>query len=389
MGAGLLFLCATLRAQEEQEPLEEVQKNPWSLSLWGQHRSNAMNQAMGSKLLRGGYIGEEQIQDVRANFEGDIGVLGAAAGAEWEWTSSRQWKSSSYRLCGSIHARALGEVRLTPELFDLIFEGNEGHLGRWDVLDGSRLRASSWYQVAVGLEGRHRNRLELGVVYRPFHVESWIRTGSFFVDESVDSLYVSVRADAVYDASAGWGLALNGQWHFMREEAPFAVHFHMRNVGVVAVPGGGGRSSVDTLMEMSGLTFQGSEWSLETLQQQGFGEGLLSIDTAKVSLQMLPARFDLAIEWPLSPLSGLDATVQVGEWMAWPRAMLGYRRAFGRNWQAGVQGVVGGWGSVRPAAWVRWRAPGAHAWMLYVEDPWGWGGRSGFGRGITLRFEGL
>jgi len=49
-----------------------------------------------------------------------------------------------------------------------------------------------------------------------------------------------------------------------------------------------------------------------------------------------------------------------------------------------------GWmGAVRPAAWARWRMPNERAIMIYLEDPWGWGSDSAYGRGVTLRYESL
>jgi hypothetical protein len=81
--------------------------------------------------------------------------------------------------------------------------------------------------------------------------------------------------------------------------------------------------------------------------------------------------------------------VQMGDWMPGPRAVTGYRRAIGKQWQAGVQLVAGGWGRLRPAAWARWRKQGEHAWMLFIEDPFGWGSKAAFGRGITLRYQNL
>jgi hypothetical protein len=143
------------------------------------------------------------------------------------------------------------------------------------------------------------------------------------------------------------------------------------------------------LIETTGLAWDGPGWSLETLQEPGFGENFLSIDTAGVSVQRLPSRMDVAVEYPLSPRSGMDVALHVGEWMPLPRVMLGYRRAIGQQWQIGVQGIIGGWGRLRPAGWVRWRVPEKHAFMLFLEDPWGWGSSSAFGRGLTLRFEAL
>ena len=363
--------------------------NNFSATAWGQHRSNTLDHELGGILMRGGAIGRELIESALASQSGDMGAFGFSAGGVVKWSSNRLWKESEARICGSFQGRSLLDARWTPELFELAFMGNQGHLGRWDVLDGSQLRTTIWGTAAVGLEGRNNNRIEVGLAYRHLQLSGQIHTGYFRVNEDIDSLYASMRADASIDTRSGWGLALNGEWHFIREEAPFAFHVQIQNWGWVVVPGGGARYAVDTLLETSGFALEGPGLSLESLESAGFGENFLQIDTAGVSLQRLPGRCDVAIEYPLGPRSGCDVTLQMGEWMPLPRVMLGYRRAFGKQWQAGIQGVVGGWGRLRPAAWVRWRVPNERALTLYLEDPWGWGSSSAFGRGLTLRFEGL
>ena len=384
-----LLSCVDSHAQQENETVEEGFMGPYSITAWGQHRSNTLDHTLGNLLLRGGFIDRELVDAARLSQGSDMGTFGASAGAIWKWRSNRKWKDTEARICGSFQARALVDARWTPELFELVFKGNAGHLGRFDVLDGSRLRATAWATAAVGLEGRNKNRLELGLVYRRAQLQGQIHTGYFLVNAETDTLYASMRADARYDARGGVGLALNGEWHFIREEAPFAFHVQIQNWGWVVVPGGGGRYALDTLIETTGLAWDGPGWSLETLQEPGFGDDFLSIDTAGVSVQRLPGRMDVAVEYPLSPRSGMDVALHVGEWMPLPRVMLGYRRAIGQQWQIGVQGIIGGWGRLRPAGWVRWRVPEKHAFMLFLEDPWGWGSSSAFGRGLTLRFEAL
>ena len=97
-----------------------------------------------------------------------------------------------------------------------------------------------------------------------------------------------------------------------------------------------------------------------------------------------------SVRWPVVASRWHRLTVAGRtEWMPLPRAISGFRRAFGKHWQAGVQVIAGGWGRVRPAAWARWRMPNERAFMIYIEDPWGWGSDSAYGRGVTLRYESL
>jgi hypothetical protein len=389
-----LFASAVLIAQDESVILgdslvSESFFDQWSATVWGQHRSNTLDHKLVNIIFRGGLIERDLIESALANHKDEMGVFGFSAGSIFKWSSNRFWKDTDIRFCGSIQGRSLVDAQWTPELFELAFMGNQGHLGRWDVLDGSQLRTTLWGTATFGLEGRNDNRIELGLAYRKNQMEAQIHTGYFRVNAGVDSLYVALRAETSIDTRAGWGLALNGEWHFTREEAPFALHVHIQNWGWVVVPGGGARYAVDTLLETTGLALDGPGWSLESLQSAGFTEDYLDIDTAGVTLQRLPGRCDVAFEYPLGPRSGWDVTLQMGEWMPLPRVMMGYRRAFGKQWQAGIQGVVGGWGRLRPAAWVRWRVPNERALTLFVEDPWGWGSSSAFGRGLTLRFEGL
>lgn len=379
------WVDSTLSASE---PRDSSRFLPWSLTMWGQHRSNTMDHQLGQLLVRGGNIDRTLVDAAREIQGGDMGSFGFSSGIQLHARSRQMWKETNWRLCGSVQARWIGDSRWTPEMYDLVLTGNAGHLGRWDVLDGTRARSSAWLNAAVGIEGRHQNRVELGLVYRPFQYEGLIETGYFYVNEDVDDMFASMRAKARLSRKAAWGLALNAEWHFLREEAPFAFHVQLRNFGAVISPNPL-RFAVDTVLETSGLPFSGAGWSIASLQEEGFAEGLYTADSSGVDLQRLPGRLDLSFEYPLSPRTGWDVQVQVGEWMPLPRAISGLRRAFGKHWQAGVQVIAGGWGRVRPAAWARWRMPNERAIMIYVEDPWGWGSDSAYGRGVTLRYESL
>lgn len=361
---------------------------PWTLTVWGQQRSNSLDRDMGQKLFRGGHITPEMVASSSAAQGQDMGALGFTTGVDWRWTSLKAWKNSNARICGSIQGKWVGDSRWTPELLDLVFSGNAGHLGRWDVLDGSRARTAAWMNAAIGLEGQNQNRIEIGLVYLPAYTGVHIRNGYFHVDEDIDSLQAYMRADAEVSQRAAWGSAINAEWHFLREEAPFAFHLRIQNFGWAVVPKMT-QWKVDTLIETTGLTFQGPEWSLEAAQQEGWGADFASVDSNKTAVRMLPARLDASFEYPLGPRSGWDVQVQLGEWMPLPRAITGYRRAIGKQWQAGIQMIAGGWGRLRPAAWARWRVPGEHAIVIYLEDPFGWGTHSAFGRGITLQFQNM
>ncbi len=361
---------------------------PWSLTVWGQHRSNTMDHQLGQLLVRGGNIERSLVDAARKVQGGQMGTFGFSSGFQLQARSKHMWKETNLRLCGSMQVRWIGDSRWTPEMYDLVLIGNAGHLGRRDVLDGTGARSSAWINAALGVEGKHQNRAELGLVYRPFQYEGVIETGYFYVNESLDDLHASLRAKARISRKAGWGLSLNAEWHFLREEAPFAFHVQLRNFGAVLAPNPL-RFEVDTMLETSGLPLTGAGWSIASLQEEGAVEGLYTVDSSGVDLQLLPGRLDMSFEYPLTPRMGWDVQVQVGEWMPLPRAISGLRRAFGKHWQVGVQLVAGGWGRARPAAWARWRMPNERAVMIYIEDPWGWGGGSAYGRGITLRYESL
>ncbi len=390
----ILVVSVEVSAQSKSEFIgdslgESTYLDHWSATAWGQYRSNVLNHQFGGILLRGGSIGQDRIESALDNQNGDMGGFGFSVGGVFKWSSRQLWKNSRARICGSIQGRSLLDARWTPEMFELVFMGNQGHLGRWDFLDGSQLRSTAWGTATIGLEGRFNNRIEIGLAYRANQLVGKIHTGYFQVTENIDSLYVSMRANASVDSRPALGLAINGEWHFMREEAPFAFHVQVQNLGWVVAPAGGMRYSVDTLLETTGLSLDGPGLTLETLQSSGFGGDWVIVDTAGLSLQPLPARLDIAMEYPLGPRSGWDMALQIGEWMPLPRVMMGYRRAFGKQWQVGIQGITGGWGRLRPAVWVRRRIANERVFTLFLEDPLGWGSSSAFGRGLTLRFDGL
>jgi len=143
------------------------------------------------------------------------------------------------------------------------------------------------------------------------------------------------------------------------------------------------------LIETSGLTLTGPGLSVESIAQLTGISDLTSTSTDRYRFDLMPFRISTAFEYPIGPRSGLDLQAQAGDWMPTPRASAGYRRAVSKQYQMGIQLVTGGWGRLRPAAWVRWRKPGQCAFMLFLEDPLGWGSSTAYGRGITLRYQNL
>lgn len=360
----------------------------WDAAVWGQHRSNALDHELGRLLVRGGSIDRSLIEAARSAQGNEMGAFGFASGFAVNWNSVQKWRETDAHLCGSFGLKTLGDVRWTPELFDLVFTGNAGHLGRWDVLDGSRVRTSTWAHAAVGWVGANQSRIELGLVHRLNAIDARIQNGHFYVNETVDSLAGFVRGYVGWAERSEWGMLVNAEWHFLREDAPFAFHLRVQNVGFVLGPEWT-ELSVDTLIETTGLALTGPGLSVEALSESTGAEEILTVTSEAYRVRWMPARIDASFEYPLGPRSGWDLQAQVGDWMPVPRAMTGYRRAIGKQWQAGVQLVAGGWGRLRPAAWARWRKPGEHALMVYIEDPFGWGSKSAYGRGITLRYQNL
>ena len=225
-----LFLAVVCAAQGQLDSLT------WDATAWGQHRSNALSHELGRLLVRGGHIDRSLVEATRTAQGGEMGAFGYTSGLALNWGSLRSWKGTDARLCGSFQFKTLGDVRWTPELFDLAFTGNAGHLGRWDVLDGSRVRTATWLQAAIGLEGANQNRIELGLVYRLQSTDARIRNGHFYVSEGLDYMTGYVRGHVGWAESGSWGLATNAEWHFLREEAPFAFHLRLQNFGFLVAP---------------------------------------------------------------------------------------------------------------------------------------------------------
>ena len=377
-----LFLIATTTVSGQLDSLS------WATTVWGQYRSNVLSQELGRLLQRGGYIERPLIEAAQAAQGINMGAFGYTSGVALDWCSLRPLRNTELHLCGSFQFKSLGDFRWTPEFFDLVFTGNAGHLGRWDVLDGTRMRTASWVELAVGVEGSNQNRIELGLVYRMQSYDALIQNGYFLVNEGLDYMTGSLRGYLGWAEGPSWGLVTNAEWHFLREEAPFAFHLRLQNFGFVAAPRWT-ELKIDTLIETSGLTLTGPGLSVESIAQLTGISDLTSISTDRYRFDLMPFRISTAFEYPIGPRSGLDLQAQAGDWMPTPRASAGYRRAVSKQYQMGIQLVTGGWGRLRPAAWVRWRKPGQCAFMLFLEDPLGWGSSTAYGRGITLRYQNL
>ena len=62
--------------QEDAHPTDTSRFLPWSLTMWGQHRSNTIDHQLGQLLVRGGNIDRTLVDAARAAQGGDMGGFG-------------------------------------------------------------------------------------------------------------------------------------------------------------------------------------------------------------------------------------------------------------------------------------------------------------------------
>lgn len=386
LGFGLSIWAIPGQAQSSSIPLDSLgvlRGNNWQFSIQLDQRSNAIHHALGKVFWVGGALHPEDVAAARNEMTSG-GTLGLRAGISFateDVETRKGWQ---------VESSVISDFRWTPEFWDLVFEGNSPHLGRFDVLNGTGGRI--WQLNAVmrtGLWEREHNSLRwgLGLAHRPAGVDGSVSTGYFWVSDDVDSLFTSLYGrSTVLRAQA---LGLTGQIQFRHNDPASLVDLTLQvnHLGALWAGAGDERIIVDTLLETTGLPLQGAGWSLETLQGEGFGESLIHRDTLSGRLEALPTSFSMSLTGSIVPGLVWEVRGTVGGWRPVPEAMAGFQFKMGPRVVGGVRAIYGGWGKFRPAVWAGIPLGLNHALTLYAEDPLAAFQPSGLGRGLGIQLS--
>ena len=233
---------------------------PWTVTVWGQNRSNCMDRDMGNRIFRGGFIAPEMVASTGVAQGSDMGVLGLTSGIDCNGLHTENGGIPNARVCGSVQGKLVGDARWTA--------GDVGFGVFWQCRTPGSVGCPGWLAHSnccldecshKAWKVRTKIALSWGWSIFPFTGERLFAMDIFIVDEAVDSLQASMRAEAEISQRAAWGAAINAEWHFLREEAPFAFHLRLQNLGWAVVPSMT-QWQVDTMIETTGLTFQGPDW---------------------------------------------------------------------------------------------------------------------------------
>lgn len=389
IAAVLVAAALTLSAQAQQErPRFTTDSLPsvptgttWKFSLQADHRSNSIDNAFASTMLIGGAITSEAISAARdeMRFRGTLAARASVQFATEDAATGRGWQ---------VESGMVSDFRWTPELFDLVFTGNAPHLGRFDVLNGTRGRA--WQMNSVMRTGGWSNDLNelrwgLGLAHRSIGAEGSVSTGYFWVSAGVDTLYTSLYGRSAVLRAQGLGPV--GQIRFRRTDpsAKVSLTLEATQLGALCVRPGDERIAVDTILATTGLPLTGAGWSLESLQGEGFSESLIVRDTLAGHLEALPATLSAGLTGSIIPGLAWEVRGTVGGWRPTPEAMVGFQFKVGRSSVAGIRAIYGGWGKFRPAIWAELPVGPSHTLTLYAEDPVAAFQGVGLGRGFGLQ----
>ena len=353
----------------------------WELSIQVDHRSNAIDNAFAATMLIGGALSPEAIAAARDEMRsrGTLGLRGNIRFETSDLAARRGWR---------IESGIVSDVRWTPELFDLVFAGNAPHLGRFDVLNGTRGRA--WQLNTIMRTGFWKNAHNalhwgLGLAHRSVGAQGDISTGYFWVSSNVDTLYTSLYGRSTVLEAQGLGLA--GQIRYRRTDpaSQVALTLEATHLGALFVAPGDVRVEVDTVLGTTGLPLAGDGWSIESLQGEGFAESLIVRDTLAGHFEALPTALSGGLTGAIIPGLAWEVRATVGGWRPTPEAMAGLQFKVGRRSIAGIRAVYGGWGKLRPAIWAALPVGQHHTLTLYAEDPVAAFQGTGLGRGFGLQ----
>jgi hypothetical protein len=348
-------------------------------SMEGMHRSNSLTNGFLRTMLVGGKFEAVDLEAMRYQMErSGGGVIGLTAGGQVQWIGSQAVAGHLPRL--ALETRGVMSASATHGLFGLVFQGNAPDLGAEIELAGTTGNWMQWSRLAVGIGSLGGNAfLEVGAYRADFGGEFEMENGGLFVSEGVDLADVEVDAHLTAWENRGWGLGLSArhQWGISNWWA-----IELRDFGAIRY-GGEERFAVDTGLVTTGLPWEGPGWTVEGLQEEEFGDGLLERKRSGVGWQLLPARFALEGEWACRDDWTLEGRLEAGGWMPKPLLEAGVEWKPNATFVVGIAAAAGGWGGLRPV--LEFTSETAHSTRaLRWEDPVGSFSAAGRGRGMEL-----
>lgn len=343
------------------------------------HRSNSVTNGWASTLLRGGLLDAALLDAVRNDMErGGFGSLGLQAGMRVKWEGLENRMGLHPRV--SLASRAVASFSLAPDAFGLVFQGNAPDLGDEMDLLPSGGQSIQWNALHLGLgDAAGLRYVDVGLYHAAWGMHWDVRAGQVFVDESIEVLDASVASDLNVWGENGWGLGLSGRQHW-GGQTWFATE--LLDFGVIRY-GQGLQLSIDTTLVTAGLPRFGAGWTVEGVQQDGFGLEIARWRETREGWQVLPAQIAFQGGHRVKEHWTLEGEVRFGGWMPRPRVTLGATYSLPEGWEVTGALVHGGWGRVRPAlefCHVDQRG----GWRLRWDDPWGSVSEAGLGRGVHV-----
>lgn len=355
----------------------------WQLGLQATQRSNSLDNEFLRILTVGGHLTPEIIAGARAEMRnfGSLTLNGDFTFALENAANGKGWR---------VNSGIISDIRWTPELFELVFTGNAPHLGRWDVLNGTRGRA--WQLNTIQRTGQwsnDRNVLEwaAGVTHRSLGAVSDVRTGYLWVSGEVDTLYTSLYARSAVERLSAWGPSGQIRFTHLDPASKVSLTLQASQLGLLRVPAGTERISIDTVLATTGLPLTGPGWSIESLQDEDFEESLIIRDTLGGHWDVLPAVLQASLSGGILPGLAWEVRGTVGGWRPVPEAMAGLQIQLGRRASMGIRAIYGGWGKFRPAVWTAFPVGPEHTLTIYAEDPVATFQNSGLGRGVAVQLS--
>ena len=350
-----------------------------SYAVEGMHRSDVLTNGFLRAFLVGGLLEPAEIEGIRHRMEGPGGGhLGVSAGHALSWHGVVGPAGRVPRV--ELASRGLMSAGVTEGLFSLVFQGNAPDLGQTLDLAPARVQWLQWNRLAFGLgNAEGTSFVDVGLYQAAWGADGAIASGAFYVSEGVDALAVGMEAELDFWERAGWGLGLDVR-HQWGEERWWALE--VKDFGVVRY-GEGERVVADTGLVTTGLPWSGPGWTVEGVQEEGFGEALWVRKRVGEGWQLLPARAVVRAGTSWSDGWGGEAAVTWGGWMPRPRLDVRVQWSPSTEWGVELGAIAGGWGLVRPVVGLA-HGTTSGRWAVVWDDPVGGVSANGLGRGASV-----
>lgn len=326
-----------------------------TLDGFGELRSNTLQNAFLDKLIFGGHIDRELINQQERKM-GEVNLLGGNfnGGLTMRLMSDSLFNNPNWSWQVSMGSRTILESTFAEDFFHLAFTGNVDYLGESAILNNTGFLLTSYQKLGGGIF--HKESLSgftLSVVngqsFNAFNLE----LGSLYTSAEGDSLSfeyltTSTRSDtsvAGFGSGPGIGMAFDGVLNFKQSNEGY-IQLALHDFGFVSWNNGTLVGNNEGTMNWTGLELTDILNDESTLPS--FEDTLMVNEKSGSTKRWLPGSFDARILRKIGASAFYEIGFAIRPVIAYnPMLFAGYHHNFNQRTLVGATGTYGGYGRLR------------------------------------------